>query len=132
MSQLLSAEDKFDIQQNFRRYMRLKDSHELANDTYKTAKANRIWIAGIILLLFALSSEFFLGAAAGIFGVYFYNLVMSWLDVNSSDESIEELDRWFATKRLKFEGRILYFNNDELLENPLDPFNEASFSTAEE
>ena len=99
MSQLLSAEDKFDIQQNFRRYMRLKDSHELANDTYKTAKANRIWIAGIILLLFALSSEFFLGAAAGLFGVYFYNLIISWLDVNSSDESIEELDRWFATKQ---------------------------------
>ncbi|MAY41011.1 MULTISPECIES: hypothetical protein [unclassified Neptuniibacter] len=131
MSQLLSAEDKFDIQQNFRRYMRLKDSNELANDAYKTAKANRIWIAGIILLLFALSSVFFLGAAAGLFGVYFYNLIISGLDVNSSDESIEELDRWFITKQLKFEGRILYFSQDELLENPIDPFNEACFSTAE-
>jgi peptide subunit release factor 1 (eRF1) len=69
MSQLLSAEDKFDIQQNFRRYMRLKDSHELANEAFKAAKANRIWIAGIILLLFALASDFFLGAAAGLFGV---------------------------------------------------------------
>ena len=131
MSQLLSAEDKFDIQQNFRRYMRLKDSNELASDAYKTAKANRIWIAGIILLLFALSSVFFLGAAAGLFGVYFYNLIISGLDVNSSDESIEELDRWFITKQLKFEGRILYFSQDELLENPIDPFNEACFSTAE-
>lgn len=131
MSQLLSAEDKFDIQQNFRRYMRLKDSNELASDAYKTAKANRIWIAGIILLLFALSSVFFLGAAAGLFGVYFYNLIISGLDVNSSDESIEELDRWFITKQLKFEGRILYFSQDELLENPIDPFNEACFSTAD-
>lgn len=131
MSQLLSAEDKFDIQQNFRRYMRLKDSHELANEAYKAAKANRIWIAGIILLLFALASDFFLGAAAGLFGVYFYNVIISWLDVNSSDESLEELDRWFSTKRLKFEGRILYFRQDELLENPLDPFNEACFAESE-
>jgi hypothetical protein len=131
MSQLLSAEDKFDIQQNFRRYMRLKDSHELANEAYKAAKANRIWIAGIILLLFALASDFFLGAAAGLFGVYFYNVIISWLDANSSDESLEELDRWFSTKRLKFEGRILYFRQDELLENPLDPFNEACFAESE-
>lgn len=131
MSQLLSAEDKFDIQQNFRRYMRLKDSHELANEAYKAAKANRIWIAGIILLLFALASDFFLGAAAGLFGVYFYNVIISWLDANSSDESLEELDRWFSTKSLKFEGRILYFRQDELLENPLDPFNEACFAESE-
>ncbi|WP_299181859.1 hypothetical protein [uncultured Neptuniibacter sp.] len=131
MSQLLSAEDKFDIQQNFRRYMRLKDSHELARDSYKNAKANRIWIVGIILMLFALASDFFLGAAAGLFGVYFYNVVTSWLDANSSDESLEELDRWFQSKRLRFEGRILYFANDDLLENPLDPFNEASYATPE-
>ena len=69
MSQLLSTEDKFDIQQNFRRYMRLKDSHELASDSYKNAKANRIWLAGVVLLVFALASDFFLGAAAGLFGV---------------------------------------------------------------
>jgi len=128
MSQLLSTEDKFDIQQNFRRYMRLKDSHESSTHSYKNAKANRIWIAGIVLMLFAFASEFFLGAAAGLFGVYFYNVVTSWLDANSSDESLEELDRWFSTKRLKFEGRILYFKGDDLLENPLDPFNESCYA----
>ncbi len=131
MSQLLSAEDKFDIQQNFRRYMRLKDSHESASDSFKNAKANRIWIAGIVLLLFALASDFFLGAAAGLFGVYFYNVITSWLDANASDESLEELDRWFSGKLLKFEGRILYFKTDELLENPLDPFSEACYASAE-
>ncbi|EAR59835.1 hypothetical protein [Neptuniibacter caesariensis] len=131
MSQLLSAEDKFDIQQNFRRYMRLKDSHESATDSYKNAKANRIWIAGIVLMLFALASDFFLGAAAGLFGVYFYNVITSWLDANSTDESLEELDRWFSAKRLKFEGRILYFKHDDLLENPLDPFSEGCYATAE-
>ncbi|WP_415884162.1 hypothetical protein [Neptuniibacter sp. QD34_54] len=131
MSKLLSTEDKFDIQQNFRRYMRLKDSHESSTDAYKNAKANRIWIAGIVLMLFALASEFFLGAAAGLFGVYFYNVITSWLDANSSDESLEELDRWFSTKSLKFEGRILYFKQDDLLENPLDPFNEACYAVAE-
>lgn len=130
MSQLLSTEDKFDIQQNFRRYMRLKDSHELASDSYKNAKANRIWLAGVVLLVFALASDFFLGAAAGLFGVYFYNVVTHWLELNASDESLEELDRWFSTKALKFEGRILYFRNDELLENPLDPFNEACYNVA--
>lgn len=130
MQQLLSAEDKFDIQQNFRRYMRLKDSHDSAREAYKTAKANRIWIAGIVLLLFALASDFFLGAAAGLFGVYFYNVITSWLDLNSSDESLEDLDRWFHGKALKFEGRILYFRQDEMLENPLDPFNEACYCTA--
>jgi len=94
MSQLLSAEDKFDIQQNFRRYMRLKESYESSMDALKNAKANRIWIVGFILLLFALASDFFLGAAAGLFGVYFYNVITSWLDANSSEESIEELDRF--------------------------------------
>ncbi len=131
MSQLLSAEDKFDIQQNFRRYMRLKDSHESATDAYKTAKANRIWILGIVLMLFALASDFFLGAAAGLFGVYFYNIITSWLDASSTDERLEELDRWFATKQLKFEGRILYFKQDDLLENPLDPFSDACYTTTE-
>lgn len=130
MSRLLSTEDKFDIQQNFRRYMRLKDSHDIATDLYKNAKANRIWIAGIVLLVFALASDFFLGAAAGLFGVYFYNVISSWLEANSSDESLEELDRWFSAKSLKFEGRILYFQQDELLENPLDPFNEACYNAA--
>lgn len=130
MSQLLSAEDKFDIQQNFRRYMRLKESHESSMDAFKNAKANRIWIVGLILLVFALASDFFLGAAAGLFGVYFYNVIMSWLDANSSDESLEELDRWFLSKSLKFEGRILYFSADELLENPLDPFSEACYNVA--
>jgi hypothetical protein len=130
MAKLLSAEDKFDIQQNFRRYMRLKDSHEASMDSFKNAKANRIWIAGLVLLVFALASDFFLGAAAGLFGVYFYNVVTSWLDANASDESLEELDRWFHSKALKFEGRVLYFSQDELLENPLDPFNEACYNVA--
>jgi hypothetical protein len=46
------------------------------------------------------------------------------MQINESEEGVEELDRWFSGKKLKFEGSILYFSNDQLLENPLDPFDE--------
>lgn len=122
MSQQMNLADKFDIQNNFRRYMRIKDSQEAEFREYKKAKASRLWIIAIILLFLAISSKFFLGAAAALLVVYFYRLVSSWLRMNSYDERIDELDRWFRTKSLKFEGRILYFQQDDMLENPLDPF----------
>ncbi len=120
----LAAADKYEIQQNFRRYIRLKERYDTARGAYLTAKASRVWIAGIIALLFALASNFFLGVAAGLFGVYFYSMVRSWLQINDAEEGVEELDRWFDTKKLKFEGSILYANSDEMLENPLDPFDD--------
>ncbi|MDF2182750.1 hypothetical protein [Neptuniibacter sp. CAU 1671] len=131
MASLLAAEDKFDIQQNYRRYLRVKEAQEGAREVYNSAKASRTWVVGLILLLFALASDFFLGAAAGLFGVYFYGVVTGWLKLNSIEESLEELDHWFSSKNLRFEGRVLYRKQDQLLENPVDPFSEDSYSEAE-
>lgn len=124
MEQNLAASDKYEIQQNFRRYVRLKERYDTARGAYVTAKASKVWIAGIIALLFALASNFFLGVAAGLFSVYFYSMVGSWLQINQTEEGVEELDRWFTGKKLKFEGRILYFGTDQMLESPLDPFDD--------
>lgn len=127
MEHFLSAADKYEIQQNFRRYIRLKERFDAARGAYVTSRSSKVWVAGIIALLFALASNFFLGVAAGLFGVYFYTMVRSWLQINEAEEGVEELDRWFAGKKLKFEGSILYFNTDEMLENPLDPFDEGCY-----
>jgi len=127
MEQYLSATDKYEIQQNFRRYVRLKERSDAARGAYVTSKSSKVWVAGIIALLFALASNFFLGVAAGLFGVYFYSMVSSWMKINESEEGVEALDRWFSGKKLKFEGAILYFNTDEMLENPVDPFDDACY-----
>ncbi len=127
MERYLSLADKFDIQQNYRRYVRMAERHEGAMTSYNEARASRIWVVGIIVLLFALSSNFFLGAAAGMFGVYFYGVVRSWMRTSDVGEGVEQLDRWFATKGLRFEGRIMYSNNDQMLEQPLDPFDDACY-----
>jgi hypothetical protein len=37
------------------------------------------------------------------------------------------MERWFAGKGLKFQGRVLYHRNDELLESPIDPFDDALY-----
>lgn len=124
MEHTLSASDKYEIQQNFRRYIRLKERFDTARGAYVTSRASKVWVAGVVALLFALASNFFLGVATGLFAVYFYSMVRSWMHINESEEGVEELDRWFSGKKLKFEGSILYFSNDQLLENPLDPFDE--------
>jgi len=127
MDRYLSLADKFDIQQNYRRYIRLVERHDGAMAQYKDARASRIWVAGIIAMLFALSSNFFLGAAAGLFGVYFYGVVRSWMRTSEFNEGLEQLDRWFSNKGLRFEGRVMYSRKDETLEQPLDPFDDACY-----
>ncbi len=127
MEHYLAAGDKFDIQQNFRRYMRLKERHDAIRESYKHARASKVWIAGIIALLLALGSDFFLGAAAGLFGVYFWSVLSGYMRTSRASEELETLDRWFSSKGLKFEGRIIYRKNDALLESPLDPFDDACF-----
>ncbi|MCV6589396.1 MAG: hypothetical protein OIF57_10255 [Marinobacterium sp.] len=127
MERYLSLADKFDIQQNYRRYVRLAERHDGAMASYNDARASRVWVVGIIALLFALSSKFFMGAAAGMFGVYFYSVVRSWMRTSEVNENMEQLDRWFSTKGLRFEGRIMYSQKDELLEQPLDPFDDACY-----
>ncbi|SIS59241.1 hypothetical protein [Neptunomonas antarctica] len=124
MDRKLSSEDKFNLQQNFRRYLKYQDQYEVANEISKQVRASRVWLAGVITLLFALASDFFLGASAALFGLYFYRILMASMKVGAAEEGRESTDRWFASKGLKFEGRILYFRDDQMLETPLDPFND--------
>lgn len=124
MEPYLNASDKFDLQQNYRRYLKFHDQSQLLKEILKDARASRVWVAGVVLMVFALGSEFFLGAAAGLFGLYFYRILSAWYRLSQVDENVERLERWFASKGLKFENRVLYPHNDEQLEQPLDPFNE--------
>jgi hypothetical protein len=124
MESYLNASDKFDLQQNYRRYLKFQDQSQLLNEILKDARASRVWVAGVVMMVFAVGSEFFLGAAAGLFGLYFYRILVAWYRVSQVEENIETIERWFASKGLKFEGRVLYQRDDEQLEHPLDPFNE--------
>jgi len=128
MEGFLSNNDKFDVQQNFRRFLKYQDQYEVALEQQKVAKASRLWIAGVVSMLFAPSSDFFIGAAAALFAVYFYRVVSAKLGLNRAEEGRESSERWFGSKGLKFEGRVLYRRDDQLLENPLDPFDDALFS----
>lgn len=126
--QMLDSAIKFDLQHNFSRYLRFLDQYGANNDQLKLAKASKVWIVALVALLFALASDFFLGASAALFGLYFYRIFRAYLDVTNAQEGREQAERWFAAKGLKFEGRVLYFKSDEMLENPLDPFNEGLYN----
>ncbi|EPJ44741.1 MAG: hypothetical protein OFPII_32600 [Osedax symbiont Rs1] len=128
MARTLSIDNKFDIQQNYRRYLKFYDLHKMHSEQYKISKASRVWIAAIVAVVFAMGSSFFMGVAAGLFGLYFYRVIRAWADKSSAEESRESSERWFATKDLKFEGRILYQREDAMLENPLNPFDDAEYS----
>lgn len=118
---------KFDLQQNYRRYMRYMEQYGAENDQLRQARGSKVWLGGLVALIFALASDFFLGASAALFGLYFYRVVLAWLAVNSAEEGREQAERWFSNQGLKFEGRILYFQQDEMLERPLDPFDETLY-----
>ena len=125
--QKLDTRVKFDLQHNFSRYLRFLDQYGADNDQLKLARASRVWIIALVALLFALASDFFLGASAALFGLYFYRILRAYMDVTKAQEGREQSERWFAAQGLKFEGRVLYFQNDEMLENPLDIFNDALY-----
>ena len=127
MDRKLSSEDKFNLQQNFRRYLKFQDQYEIANEIAKEARASRVWVAGIAAFLFASASDFFLGASAAFFALYFYRIVMASRKVAAAEEGREDTDRWFAGKGLKFEGRILYFRDEQMMDTPLDPFNDSLY-----
>jgi len=128
MASTISSDDKFDLQQNFRRFIKFHDLYIKHNDQYKSAKASRVWIAAVIAIVFAMGSAFFMGVAAGLFGLYFYRVISANLKKSSAEEGRESAERWFAAKSLKFEGRVLYCNDDNMLETPLDPFDESIYS----
>ncbi len=49
------------------------------------------------------------------------------MQVGSAEEGREDTERWFSSKGLKFEGRVLYFRDDQMLDNPLDPFDDGLY-----
>ena len=75
MARTISNDDKFDLQQNFRRYIKFHDLYIQHNDLFKMAKASRVWIAAVVAIIFAMGSAFFMGVAAGLFGLYFYRVI---------------------------------------------------------
>ena len=128
MERHIDSSLKFDLQQNYRRYLRYVEQHATENDQLKVARSSRVWVAALITLVFALTSDFFLGASAALFSLYFYRILMAKLAVSNMLEGQEESERWFANKGLKFEGKILFFHDDEKLDQPLDPFDDALYS----
>lgn len=127
MQRTLNASIKFDLQQNYRRYLRFLDQYGADSDQLKLARASKVWVAALIMLLFALASDFFLGASAALFGLYFYRIGVAYTEVTKVQEGREQSERWFASQGLKFEGRVLYFKDDLKLDNPLDPFNDSLY-----
>ena len=89
MAQKISTSDKFDLQQNFRRYVKFYDLYKDFNEQFKTATASRVWIAAIVAVIFATGSAFFLGVAAGLFGLYFYRVVSASLKKSRAEEGRE-------------------------------------------
>ena len=127
MQRTLNASIKFDLQQNYRRYLRFLDQYGADSDKLKLARASKVWVAALIMLLFALASDFFLGASAALFGLYFYRIGVAYIEVTKVQEGREQSERWFASQGLKFEGRVLYFKDDLKLDNPLDPFSDSLY-----
>lgn len=127
MNKPLNTAIKFDLQQNYRRYMRYVDQYGIENDQLKLARASKVWIVALVSLVFALASDFFLGASAALFGLYFYRILVAYIEVTKAQEGREQSERWFASQGLKFEGRVLYSRDDHKLENPLDPFNDSLY-----
>jgi hypothetical protein len=115
---------QFDLQQNYRRYLKYLDQYGVENDQLKLARGSKVWMVALVLLVFALASDFFLGASAALFGIFFYRVAMAWLEVSKAEEGREQAERWFQNKGFKLEGRVLFESSDEILENPIDPFDE--------
>ena len=123
MSVSIDSNLQFDLQQNYRRYLLFLDQYGSGNQALKIARTSKVWMVALVLLVFALASDFFLGASAALFGIYFYRIGVAWLEVHKVEEGREQAERWFSAKGFKFEGRVLFLKDDEMLDQPIDPFN---------
>ena len=122
MENHLAANLKSDYQQNYRRFEEHYDSGREANEALKRAKASRLWVIGVVVLLLSMSSDFFLGAAAALFGVYFYQIIIAYMAKAQAEDAMEEIERWFSQKGLMLQDKTPFFKGDDQLENPLDLF----------
>ncbi|RDE25241.1 hypothetical protein DV711_06735 [Motiliproteus coralliicola] len=122
MQSHLAANLKSDFQQHYRRFEEHYDQGNSANQELKQAKASRVWMIAVLALLFSMSSDFFLGAAAAMFGVYFYRIVSAYMQRAQSEDAMEEIERWFSAKGLMLQDKTPFFKGDDQLENPLNLF----------
>ncbi len=124
MESYLAASLKSEYQQQYRSFEEHYDQGCQANEALKRAKASRIWIIGVLALLFSMSSDFFLGTAAALFGVYFYQVVTAYMQKAQAEDTMEEIERWFSQKGLMLQDKTPFFKADDQLENPLNLFEE--------
>ncbi|WP_421864626.1 hypothetical protein [Motiliproteus sp.] len=122
MQSHLAANLKSDFQQHYRRFEEHYDKGHSANLELKQAKSSRVWMIAVLALLFSMSSDFFLGAAAAMFGVYFYRIVSAYMQRAQSEDAMEEIERWFSAKGLMLQDKTPFFKGDDQLENPLNLF----------
>ncbi len=127
MEPYLAARLKGDYQRQYRRFEEKYDLGYSANEALKHHKSSRVWIAGVLVLLFSMSSDFFLGAAAGLFGVYFYQIVTTYMQKSQAEDAVEEIERWFSQHGLMFQDKSPFFKVDEQLQNPLNLFEDSLY-----
>lgn len=127
MESYLAANIKNDYQQSYRRFEEKYDLGTAAHDALKRAKASRLWMLGVVALIFSMSSDFFLGTAAGLFGVYVYQIVASYMQKAQAEDAMEEIERWFGQNNLRVQDKTPFFKADEQLQQPLDLFDEGLY-----
>ncbi|MEH6824724.1 MAG: hypothetical protein V7629_12540 [Motiliproteus sp.] len=124
MENYLAASLKNEYQQHYRRFEAQYAQGHLANEALKRAKTSRVWVVGVLALLFAMSSDFFLGAAAAIFGIYFYQIIVTYMRKAQAEDCMEEIERWLNQKGVMLQDKTPFFKADEHLKNPLNLFDD--------
>ncbi len=127
MNQHLSAFLKGEYQRNYRRFEDHYTRGEMANQALKQAKASRIWVMGVIAMLFSMHSDFFLGAAFALLGAYFYQIISAYIRKVQAEDGAEELTRWFSANGLVMQDKTAFFKGDDQRENPVDLYQDAVY-----
>lgn len=128
MEHKITTDLKFELQQQVRRAQKCLEQLHDAQAQLNQAKANKMWIVGVISMLFAMQSDFFLGISATLLTLYFYQWIRAAMAMSNINESLAACHRWFSRKGYKMEGRVLYRDNDGRLDSPIDPFDENSYA----
>lgn len=127
MQPYLASRMKGEYQRQYRRFEEKYDLGHSANEALKHYKSSRVWIVGVLVLLFSMSSDFFLGAAAGLFGIYFYQIVTTYMQKSQAEDAMEQIERWFIQHDLMLQDKTPFFKADEQLQNPLNLFEDGLY-----
>lgn len=127
MSQHLPLAMKQSLQHHYRRFLECFERGEDAQSALLRARASRLWILGVIALLFAFSSTFYLGMAAAFIGTYVYQVMAAHIKKTQVEDSLEEMERWFNSQGLCLRDSTVFFRHDDQLENPVDLFEDSVY-----